>query len=102
GVLIAGPTATLTGRVTDTTGAIIIGVKVDATNVETNVVYPGETNEEGIYNIPNLTPGTYRAVVQKFAFRTIVKPDIELHVQDVIALNFSMEVGSQTQSVTVE
>jgi hypothetical protein len=36
-----------------------------------------KTNEEGIYNIPNLPPGTYRAVVQKFAFRTIVKPDIE-------------------------
>jgi Carboxypeptidase regulatory-like domain len=100
--LIAGPTATLIGRVTDETGAIIIGVKVDATNVQTNVVYPGETNEEGIYNIPNLPPGTYRVVVQKFAFRTVVKPDIELHVQDVIAMNFSMEVGSQTQSVTVE
>src|SRR5262249_38901153 len=39
---------------------------------------------------------------QKFAFRTIVKPDVELHVQDVIALNFSMELGSMTQSVTVE
>jgi hypothetical protein len=90
---LAGPTATLTGRVTD---------KVEATNVETNVTFPGMTNEEGLYNIPNLPPGTYLVIVQKFAFRTVVKPEVELHVQDVIALNFSMELGSITQSVTVE
>jgi len=100
--LLAGPTATLTGRVTDTTGGVIPGVKVQATNVETNVTFPGETNEEGLYNIPNLPPGMYRVIVQKFAFRTVVKPDVELHVQDVIALNFAMELGSVTESVTVE
>jgi hypothetical protein len=102
GLLLAGPMATLTGRVTDTTGAVIAGVKVEATNVETNVVFPGETNADGLYNIPNLPPGTYRVIVQKFAFRTVVKPGVELHVQDVIALNFSLELGSVTQSVTVE
>jgi hypothetical protein len=100
--LLGGPTATLTGRVTDTTGAIIVDVQVDATNVETNVTFPGVTNEQGLYNIPNLPPGTYRVVVQKFAFRTVVKPAVELHVQDVIALNFSMEIGSIAESVTVE
>src|SRR6516225_2278996 len=100
--LLAGPTATLTGRVTDTTGGVIAGVKVEATNVETNVTYPGETNVEGLYNIPNLPPGMYRVIVQKFAFRTVNKLDVELHAQDVIALNFSMEIGSVTESVTVE
>src|SRR5262247_3144313 len=100
--LLAGPTATLTGRVTDTSSAVIAGVKVEATNVETNVTFPGETNAEGLYTIPNLPPGLYRVIVQKFAFRTIVKPDVELHVQDVISLNFSMEVGSVAESVTVE
>jgi hypothetical protein len=100
--LFAGPTATLTGRVTDTSGGVIAGVKVEATNVDTNVTFPGETNEEGLYNIPNLPPGVYRVVVQKFAFRRVVKPGVELHVQDVIALNFSMELGSILQSVTIE
>src|SRR5215831_13296727 len=100
--LLAGPTATLTGRITDPSGGVIPGVKVEATNVETNVTFPGETNAEGLYNIPNLPPGTYRVIVQKFAFRTVVKPDVELHVQDVIALNFSMEIGSVIESVTVE
>ena len=100
--LLAGPTGTLTGRVTDTSGGVIGGVKVDATNVDTNVTFPGETNAEGLYNIPNLPPGTYRVIVQKFAFRTVVKLDVELHAQDVIALNFSMELGSLTESITVE
>ena len=101
-LLLAGPTATLTGRVTDLSGGVIAGVKVEATNIETNVVFSGETNAEGLYNIPNLPPGTYRVIVQKFAFQTIVKPDVDLHVQDVVALNFSMELGSVAQSITVE
>jgi len=100
--LVAGPTATLTGRITDPSGAVIPGVKVEATNIETNVTFPSETNAEGLYNIPNLPPGTYRIIVQKFAFQSIVKPDVELHVQDVISLNFSMELGSVVQSVTAE
>jgi len=99
-LLLAGPTATLTGRVTDPSGAVIAGVKVEATNVATNVTYPGETNEEGLYTIPNLPPGTYRVIVQKLAFQTIVKPDVQVHVQDLIALNFSMEVGSEAESIT--
>src|SRR6516164_8410694 len=93
-IFLAGPTATLTGRVTDPSGAVMAGVKVEAKNVETNVTYPGETNEQGLYNIPNLPPGTYRVTLQKSAFQTIVKPDVELHVQDVVPLNFSMKVGS--------
>src|SRR5260370_8227007 len=100
--LVGGPTATLAGRVTDPSGGVIPGVKVEATNVETNVIFPGETNGEGLYNIPNLPPGTYRIIVRKFAFQSIVKPDVELHVQDVISLNFSMEVGSVVQSFTTE
>src|SRR3989442_4831476 len=97
--LLAGPTATLTGRVTDPSGSVIAGVKVEATNVETNVTFSTETNEEGLYTIPNLPPGTYRVIIRQPAFRTIVKPDLELHVQDVITLNFSMELGSLEDNV---
>jgi len=78
------------------------GVKVQATNIETNVTFFGETNMEGLYTIPNLSPGAYRIIVQKFAFRTIVKPDVDLQVQDVISLNFSMELGSSAESVMAE
>src|SRR6266566_4240329 len=73
-IALAGSTATITGRLTDPSGGVIAGVKVEATNVETNIVFSGETNMEGLYSIPDLPPGTYRVIVRKFAFRTIVKP----------------------------
>jgi len=57
---------------------------------------PGITTRRGLYDIPNLPPATYRVVVQKFAFRTVVTPDVEMHVQDVIALDFTLELESRT------
>src|SRR6266699_5524149 len=74
--LLAGPTATLTGRVTDLSGAGIAGVKIEERNVETNVVYMGATNTEGFYNISNLPPGIYRVIVEKFAYKTFIKCDV--------------------------
>src|SRR6266498_527851 len=95
-------TATLTGRVTDSNAAAIVGVKVDANNIDTNVTFSTVTNDEGMFVIPNLLPGRYRIFVHKDGFQTIVKPDVVLHVQDIVSLSFSMQLGSITQSVTIE
>ena len=94
--------ATITGRVTDPSGAVVPGTKITATNVDTNVSSSTLTNEVGLYVIPDLPPGRYRVIVQKQGFETIVKPDVVLHVADVIGLNFSMQVGSISQSMTVQ
>src|SRR6516225_7242464 len=96
----AGPTAVLTGRVTDSGGAAIPHATVEAHAIETNTIATAETNSDGFYSIPNLAPGFYRVIVRKTGLKTIVKPGIELHVQDVIALNFSMQVGSIIESIT--
>lgn len=102
-VMVQGsPTATLTGRVTDSFGGVLPGAKLEATHVETNTTYLGQANKAGLYRISNLPPGNYRLVVRMFGFRTIVRPNVELHVQDVIALNFSMQIGSVIESVTEE
>jgi hypothetical protein len=95
-------TATLTGRVTDSNAAAIVGAKVDANNIDTNLTFSTVTNDEGLFVIPNLPPGRYRIFVQKDGFQGIVKPDVTLHVQDIISLSFSMQPGSIIQSVTVE
>src|SRR6266508_3230374 len=95
-------TATLTGRVTDSNAAAIVGAKVDANNIDTNLTFSTVTNNEGLFVIPNLPPGRYRIFVQKDGFQGIVKPDVTLHVQDIISLSFSMQLGSIIQSVTVE
>lgn len=70
--------------------------------VLSNITSETETNEEGLYTLQNLPPGSYSVAVQKFGFKTIVKPGVELHVQDIISLNFAMDLGSIVESVTVE
>lgn len=94
--------ATLTGYVTDPTGLRVPHAKIQLTNVDTNVTYFVETNDLGLYRVPSLPPGSYRLILQKEGFKTIVKQNIELHVQDISALNFQMELGSIAESVTVE
>jgi hypothetical protein len=98
----AQSTATLTGRVTDPSTAVIAGASVVLTNVNTNVNYETVTNDDGIYRITGLLPGVYRANVSKDGFKSLSKADIELHVQDEVSLNFSLQVGSVSESVTVE
>lgn len=94
--------ATLTGFITDQSKAAMAEVRVDVINMDTNVHYPTKSNAEGSYTAPDLPPGTYKMELEKQGFKSIVKPDIILHVQDVIAINFTMAVGSTSESVTVE
>ena len=94
--------AAVSGKVADPSGLSVVGAKIQAVNVNTNLVYTGESNEVGLYNIPNLPPGIYRITAQKEGFVQNVRSSVELHVADAIAINFALEVGSVTQSVTVE
>src|SRR5262245_27775891 len=96
----ASPTATVTGRVTDSLGGVLAGAQVEVTNVETNTIFRTKTTNLGLYRVPNLPPGYYRVIVRMFGFRTMVKPGLKLHVQDVIGLNFSMQLGSAIAIVT--
>src|SRR5215471_12088737 len=97
-----GQNATVTGRVVDPSNAVISAAKVNVINEQTNVRFTSVTNAEGIYQLASLVPGTYRIEVSKPNFKTIIKPDLVLHVQDVIALNFTLTIGSTSESITVE
>ena len=96
------PTAVVNGQVRDTSGAAIPNASVEVINDATNVRYATETNEEGIYSVPNLPPGTYHIRVSKQGFKTIVHPDITLNVQDAKAIGFTLPVGPISDTVTVE
>src|SRR6266576_5386529 len=94
--------AAVSGQITDEQGRVVPGVTVVLTNLNTGVPYEAKTNGDGIYSAPNLPPGIYRANVTKDGFKSIVKGDIELHVQDDVPLDFRVQVGSVTETVTVE
>src|SRR5260370_9952758 len=94
--------AELSGRITDPNGLPVPKVKIEAVNVLTNVSTSTETNEAGIYVIPSLQPAIYRILVEKEGFDPIVKPNVELHVEDHVVINFALQIGSISTSVTVE
>jgi carboxypeptidase family protein/TonB-dependent receptor-like protein len=94
--------ATVTGQITDQSGRLVPGAAVMFTNINTGVPYTTETNGEGIYTVPTLQPGVYRANITKDGFKSIVKPDIELHVQDQVSINFALQLGSVSETITVE
>src|SRR5450631_3247794 len=93
--------ARISGRVTDLTGAVIVGAECKITNIETNVSTAASTNGDGIYVIPDLRPAIYRLTIQKEGFRTVVHPNLQLYVQDAVNENFTLALGPMSESVTV-
>lgn len=96
------PNATINGIVLDPSGAVIAGAEVVVVNDATGVQYTTKTNGEGIYVVPNLPPGPYRIQVSNSGFKTIIKPDIVIHVQDALAINFTLPIGAASEVVTVQ
>jgi len=90
------------GQVRDTSGAAIPHASVEVINDATNIRYATETDDEGIYSVPNLPPGTFHIRVSKQGFKTIVHPDITLNVQDAQAIGFTLPIGPVSDTVTVE
>jgi hypothetical protein len=93
---------TVSGIVLDPSGGVIAGADVLIVNDATAVQYPGKTNSEGYYVVPNIPPGTYRIQVSNSGFKTIIKPDIVIHVEDALAINFTLPIGAASEIVTVE
>lgn len=72
--------ATITGTVTDSTGALVADVQVTATNNGTNIPTKTVSNHDGIYVLPNLFPGQYSVEFVRDGFETVLRlHHIELH-----------------------
>ncbi|MBL8211781.1 MAG: TonB-dependent receptor [Bryobacterales bacterium] len=94
-------TATLVGTVSDTTGAVIAGVKVTAVNTANAFVAESITTNEGSYYIPYLQPGTFRLTVEAQGFKKYVRDGIVLRTGEVPRIDIQLEVGAITESVQV-
>ena len=93
--------ASLAGTVTDETKAVLPGVAVTATNLETGSVSVVVTDERGEYRLPKLPPGKYKIQAQLEGFATVVVPSVELLVGQNGAVPFLLRLAPVGEQVTV-
>jgi hypothetical protein len=93
--------ATISGRVTDEQRAILPGVIVTATNINTNVSTSSTTNENGLYSITQLTPGQYRLSAELQGFSKFVREGITLQTADKATIHVQLPIGTVTEVITV-
>ncbi len=94
-------TAEINGRVTDAQGAVLPGATVTATNTGTGYNRSVIANEEGLYVLPLLPPGTYELSVALSGFAP-VKRTLVLNVGATLTLNQQLQVGGVQEEVTVQ
>ena len=93
--------ATLSGRVTDVTEAVIPATRITVINEATAAERQVETNESGYYTVPVLRPGQYRMLVEQDGFKPISRTGIVLEVDQRVEVNFTLEVGDLTEQIEV-
>src|SRR5579872_1567479 len=97
-----GTTATILGTVTDMSGAAIPDVTVQAKNTGTGVTQIGTADSQGRFRVADLGVGEYEVQATKAGFSTVVHKGITLAVGSQTVVDFSLPVGQQQQTVTVE
>ena len=93
--------ATLSGVITDDSGAPVPDAKISIKNVAAGTVREVTSNADGLYSAPNLLPSTYEVTVSAKGFATLVQKGIRLTVGAQQALNFGLKIGQITQTVEV-
>jgi len=93
--------ATLSGRVIDQSGAVVPQASVTALNESTGAIASASSNDQGLYAITFLPPGTYKVSVQMAGFRSLVHSSVPLEVGQAVRLNFRLETAPTQETITV-
>ncbi len=91
----------ISGLVSDSTGAIVPGAKVTATNVATDQKLSTVTTGSGLYTFVSLSPGDYEVSATAKGFDTVVQKNIHVTVDQVSTINLSLRIGQVNEVVTV-
>jgi Carboxypeptidase regulatory-like domain len=94
-------TATITGTVTDPSGAAITGATVTVKSVERGEIFTASTNEAGIYRISQLVVGSYELKIEKSGFQTSAYPAFVLHENQIARVDVQLKVGQVSQTIEV-
>lgn len=92
---------TITGRVTDNTGAAVPGATVSVVNTATNSTSTSVTSSDGIYTVPALPPGNYKVKVEKAGFKTAEVTNVALVAGNTASADVAMEVGQISETVQI-
>jgi hypothetical protein len=92
---------TITGTVTDQSGAVMAGVSVSSTNTATGVVTKTTSGPGGTYTIPLVRVGTYEVDAEFQGFKKFVQSGLVVEVGQTVALDIHMQIGSVTETVQV-
>src|SRR5438874_8407381 len=98
----AQSSAQISGTVKDSTGAVLPGVEITATQTETGIARSTVSNETGGYVLPNLPVGPYKLEASLPGFRTFVQTGIVLQVNSNPVINVTLEVGQRSEQVEVQ
>ena len=101
GALGQGITGSITGTVTDATGAIVAGATVTVRNVDTNATRTVTTSDSGSYTVPQLHPGNYSVKVDKAGFKLYAQSNITVQMDQVVVISAQLQVGSEGETITV-
>ncbi len=99
--LFAQATGQINGIVTDTSGAVLPGVTVEATNTATGAVRSAVTGADGLYTLPLIQPGVYDVRATLSGFRVGLQEGVRVTVSETARAAFQLEVGQVTETVTV-
>jgi hypothetical protein len=94
-------TGEIDGVVLDPTGAVVLNAAVTAVETSTHLKYTTKTNAAGEYLLAQLPVGRYELTVNIEGFKQIVQPSVELHAGDRLRLSFTLELGEQSETLTV-
>ncbi len=94
-------TASITGIVKDSSGAVIPGTTVSVKNLESGLTRSAETDASGSFNVPSLPVGQYDVSAEKSGFKRQVRGGITLAVAQQAVVNLVLEIGSVAEQVTV-
>src|SRR5262249_60836609 len=92
---------TISGLVTDSQSAVIVGVKIVAARTDTGAITETVSSGDGRFNLPFLAPGLYRIEAETRGFKRYVREGIRVMTNERIGLDIQLEVGQSTERVTV-
>ena len=92
---------TISGTIKDASGAVVPGVTVTATSVQTQTPTVAVTDATGFYTFPNLRPGQYAVNAELEGFKKVVRENVQLDAGGGLTIDFALETGAITEQVTV-